>query len=233
MDLSPLSKIQSFGAPTLEDFDTDNIQDGKRIGGKSNRQFVRFYNRTESEVKATKVHVNPNTGETRVLETKPFPVTREFVQIVTPGDKNEVDQPAETFHKREHFRAYRAFREGRTAPLGRAIDECSYVSQSIATELKIHQCYTEEQLADASDLLCNQIPDGFSLREFARSACKARLDSAQGGRVAVLTSQLEESQKMIAELQEQMKSLLVDASGEPIKRSPGRPKKTEELTVTE
>ena len=215
MDLSPLIKIiPDFGAPTLQDFDTSNIQDGQRIKGLSNRQFVRFYNKKEVVPCALEVKINEKTGATKVLKTGTKEVIREMVNIVTPGDKNEVDDFAEDFHRREHWKAYKAFRDGTGAPIGKSIEECTYVSSSIATELRYLGCHTEEQLADGSDILCNQVANGFELREFARAMVKANLENKSLGQVNMLKSELLSAQalsakqgSMIAELQAQMAKL--------------------------
>lgn len=238
MDLSPLSKLNPWGAATLDNLDTENVQDGQRIGGKSNRQYVRFYNRKVMEVHATEVARNERTGEVRVLKTTPVEVEREFVQIVTPGDKNEVDQPAEDFHKREFFRQYAQFRDGKTAPMGTPIEDCSYVGPSVATELVYRGCKTEEQLADASEVLCGTIADGFSLREFARASVRAKNQNANMGQITAMRSELQKAMDRIAELEAASKGVkpveagtLLTAEGDVLtpKRGPGRPRKEEQI----
>lgn len=222
MDLSPLSKVvPSWDSPTLQGFDLDNVQDGQRIGGLNrgiHRQFVRFYKKKFSEVYATKVKINEKTGTTTVLETDVRNVEKEMVHIITPGDKNIVDDVACEFHKREHWAEYKAFRDGRSAPLGTSLDECSFVSPHIATELRYHGCLTLEQLADASDLLCERVPDGFEIREFARAKVKADRDNQSLDQVNALKIELSKSREAMAEMQKQIEKLsgLVTPSGEPI-----------------
>lgn len=245
MDLSPLNKaIPSWGSPTLEGFDLQGAQEGQRIKG-SNRQFVRFYHKTYAEVYATKVKINENTGTTTVLATDTRPKTVEMVQIITPGDKNEVDDVACDFHRREHWAQYKAFRDGKTAPLGTSLDDCGFVNPNVATELRYHGCHTVEQLADCSDALCNIIPNGWDLREFARAKCKAALDSKGNEQVNVLKIELEKSRAVQAEMQKQlneMKGLLYSAKGEVVSapaleeekptKKLGRPRKIE-TNITE
>lgn len=233
MDLSPLNKaIPSWGAPTLEGFDLDSIQEGQRIKG-SNRQYVRFYNKTYSETYASKVKINEKTGNCQVLETKTRPVTKEFVQIITPGDKNEYDGVAYDYHKREHWKAYKAFRDGRTAPLGLSVDETDFISPNIATELRYYGCHTVEQLADCSDELCNQVPSGWELREFARAKVKANAENGTSQEVAVLRSELDTSRNVIAGMQKQLAEMQAKISGEPKKiERRGRPKKIVEPITT-
>ena len=233
MDLSPLSQIiPSFGSPTLEGFDASNIQDGQRLKGDSNRQLVRFYKKKIVVMEADKVRINEKTGETKILSTKPVEYEKEFVEIVTPGDKNVIDDFAQDFHKREHFKHYKAFREGRSAPMGQSIDDCSFISPSVATELKYLGVHTVEQMAEAADILCNNIANGYEVREFARAFCKASLDNKSLGQVNALKGELEKSQTLIAQMQEQMKemkSMILNptSSHSEDKRSLGKLKKEE------
>lgn len=230
MDFSPLSKaIPSFGATTLEGFDTSNIRDGQRLRG-SARQMVRFYKKKVVTVKATEVSVNEKTGSVKVLKSEPVEEEREFVQIVTPGDKNTVDDFVQEFHKREFWNQYVAFRNGKSAPLGMPIEECNFINANLVTELKYLGVHTAEQLADSSDDLCNQVANGWELREFARAICKANQTPQSDGRVTILKAELEKSQGVIAEMQKQMsemRGMLLNARGEVVqaqeKRGPGRP----------
>lgn len=244
MDGSPLSNaIPTFGAQTLEDLDLNpnNIKDGQRIGGNSRRQFVRFYKKIENEVYATDVRIDPKTGSTTVIKTGIRPVEREFVHVVTPGDKNEIETKAEDFHRREFFHAYKNFRDGKGIPLGTSIEECSYIAPALQLELKYRSVHTEEQLADASDLLLEQIPDGYNLREFARANVKVRQDNAASGTVRLLRSQVDELQSALkAQMQQmaEMRALVQAQSGliaaptvteapEESPRKPGRPRKVD------
>ncbi len=215
MDLSPLSKvIPSWDSPTLQGFDLNNVQEGERIKG-SNRQYVRFYNKKFNEVYTVEAKINEITGTSTPIKVGTREIVKEMVNIVTPGDKNEVDDVACDFHKREHWAQYKAFREGRSAPLGLPLDDCNFISPNVATELRYLGCHTVEQLADSSDILCNQIPDGFQLREFARAHCKTEVDNKSLNKVNLLTAKLEESNAVIAKMQEQIQGLL-NARGQPI-----------------
>jgi hypothetical protein len=238
MDFSPLNKVlPSWDAPTLQGFDLDSLQDGQRLKG-SARQFVRFYKKTFVEVYATEVDINPATGTSVVKKTGTREVEREMVNIITPGDKNEIDDVACDYHKREHWAAYKAFRDGKTAPMGINLDECSFVSPHIATELRYYGCHTLEQLADCSDILAQQIANGFELREFARAKVDAENRGKSDGRVNLLKSELEKSQAVIAEMQKQigeMKGMLLDSRGQQInledKPKRGRPRKIEDTST--
>lgn len=242
MSNSPLNQIvPSWDAETLQGFDIpENIQDGQRIGGSSRRQYVRFYKRKIAEPYATEVQIDPRTGSAKVLKTGVREIEREFVHIRTPGDKNEIETFAEDDHRREFFAHYRAFRDGKGIPLGTPIEECNYIAPSIQIELKYLGVHTEEQLADASEVVLERMPDGFSLREFARANCKVKLDNAASGQVNLLKSEmlkLQETIKAQAAQMEQLKSL-VNPQGEPLsqvvsevleteRKGRGRPRKVD------
>lgn len=233
--LGIIGKLPTFGSATLEGFDMSTLAEGQPLRGARNRQAVRFFHHTEGRVCATKVKINEKTGDTKVLETGVKQVTQEFVEIVTPGDTNVVYQPASEFHKRNYMRHYTAFREGKAAPMGQSVDDCAFISPSIATELKILGCHTVEQLADSSDLLAGRIPSGFELREFARAFCKAQMANKSSAQVQLLQSELEKSNKALAEMQAQMASLqskLLGADGEPI-QTIKKSRKSADATVTE
>lgn len=233
MDLSNLSKaIPSWGAPTLEDFDTSNIKDGQRLSGK-NRQFVRFYYKKFQQPYTIEAKINPVTGNSVPVKVGTREVEREMVEIITPGDKNTVDDFAEDYHRREHWAAYKAFRDGRGAPLGKPLENCSYVSAPQVTELRYLGVHTEEQMADASDLLCDRVPNGHELREFARSMVKASRENQSLNEVNALKAQLKAMQEQMEAMQ-RAQALAATPMPEPelrtapqsseIKRSPGRPR---------
>lgn len=240
MSNSPLNQlVPSWDAETLQGFDIpENVQDGQRIGGSSKRQFVRFYKKKLAEPYATEVKIHPQTGATQVLKTGVREVEREFVHVRTPGDKNEIETFAEDDHRREFFHQYRAYRDGKGIPLGTPVEECNYIAPSIQTELVYLGIRTEEQLADASEIALERIPDGFSLREFARANCKVKFDNAASGQVNLLKSEMLKLQETIKAQAQQMETLkaLVNPQGEPLsqvvsevleteKRGRGRPKK--------
>lgn len=234
--LSALSQIaQVTGTSTVDGLDFANFQDGQRVGGSSNRQFVRFYRKIVPQVCAKEVSINPKTQEVRVLSSEVREIEREFVEIITPGDKNTVDDFAQDFHRREHFRQYKAFRDGRTAPIGTPVEECSFIPQPVATELKYLGIQTVEQLADASEIVCGRLPNGFDLREYARATVQANTDNKSLGQVNALKSELQKAQEMIANLQSQMTNVRAETQEitQEIKRGRGRPKKEEITQVTE
>lgn len=225
--------FENFGAPTLQGFDLSNPQNGVPIPGKASGQFVRFYPKVVVEVYATEVEINEKLGTTKVLKTGTREREWEMVEIVTPGDTNKLDVVAEDFHKRTFWKQYTAYRENKGAYVGKDLDLCDYVPPSVVTELKYKKCHTQEQLAAASDLLCGLIPDGYRLREFAKSMVKADLDNASLGQVNTLKKELEAAQEAIKQLTAQQKEISAsmikpeitqEIEDEPRNRKPGQPK---------
>lgn len=214
MNLSPLDSIvPNFGgAPTLQEFGSiQNVQDGVRIGGSPGRQFVRFYKKREAEIIGL-----PRKGQSpSIRETE-----HEMVNIVTPGDTNVIDTRAEDYHRREYWQQYRAFRDGKAAPIGKQIDEVEWISPSIATELRYYGVHTLEQLADASDYLCDQVPNGWELRAYSQAVVKVDRENKSLGQVGALKAELEKSQEVIQAMQKElneMRGLILNPEGQPVK----------------
>lgn len=221
--------INPFNAPTLEgSYNTAAPIPGQAIrasGG--NRQFVRFYSKTETEVYTVRAQINEKTGASVPMETGVRPIKREFVEIVTPGDTNKYDNVATSWHKRTFWRQYQAFREGRTAPLGMPIEQAQFVSNHLSIELRILGVHTVEQLADASEDLCNQVPDGFQLREFARAYCKAQIANKDSPKVIAMGNEIEMLKREIAAMKGSPVTdtpALITSPVESIRRGPTRPK---------
>lgn len=191
--------------PSLQGLDLSTMQSGMPVRGKS-RQYVRFYWKEVPQIYATEVEIVPlgNTGTTttNVKKTNMRTVKKEMVHIVTPGDKNEYDDSVTDYHRSEYWPQYKAFREGRGIPLGLPLDEVEFLqgAPGIVHELKLKNVHTLEQLADASDLLCDIIPDGHMFRNYARTAVDANLSNKNLSKVIALTSKIDELTKKVEEL---------------------------------
>lgn len=216
-----MQTLPNFDAPTLQDLDASNMTNGGRVGGNSKRQFVRFYKRKLMKL------VKNSAGH---MESKE--VEKEFVNIVTPGDTNIIDDEAREFHKREFWAHYKAFRDGRTAPIGMPIEETSFIGPELVSEMKYRGVHTVEQLAEAADYLVDQLPNGGDLREFARAQVRANDSDKTFSQVNALKLELEKARKQIEEhsklLQPQIVATApVTQSGpkmvEGISRGPTRP----------
>lgn len=210
------SVIPNFGgSETLMGFDTSNMEVGQPIRGKSNRQFVRFYWKKIVTFVAKKVETNA-FGSVKVLEKERVEKDVEMVNVVTPGEKNIVDDFAQDYHRQQFYPQYKAFRDGKTAPIGTPLEEVDFIGGGILTELKYREVHTVEQLADAGDSLCAIIPNGYELRANAQAIVKSNIDNKTLSQVNVLKLELEKSQKEMEKLREEMKSFLVDSKGRAI-----------------
>lgn len=196
--------------PTLDDFDLSGaLRTGRRLGGARNRQLVIFRKEKQHELR------NVFDEKGRIVRKVMQEVERELVRIVTPGDKNVYDGEVQEFHKREFFPQYSAFRAGKTGPIGKLLDDCDYIPPAIALELRMLGVHTQEQLADASDTLCERIPDGWELREHARVvAASERVDASKEelARVRKLAEDQAQANAEMAEELEKLRALMRDAA---------------------
>ncbi len=104
--------------------------------------------------------------------------------------------------------------------VGQSVDDSEFILAPEATELRHLGVHTVEQLADASDILCEQLPRGFELREHARNWYRVnhgrsvvdttkKLGAELNEAREVMTRQakaLEDTQKQLAEMREAMRS---------------------------
>ena len=232
--------------PTLQGLDLSQIgqMSTGEVARSKNRQYVRFYWKEFTESYATEVKIIETANgatNTQVLEKARRPIKKLMVQIITPGDKNEYDDVATDFHKAEYFRQYEAFKQGKGAILGTPLETVEFLDgvPGVVSELKIKGCHTLEQLADASDTLCEIIPDGFLWRKDAKMEMDVLQNNKSLTRVTALSAKVDELAEQNRRLQEQLSSSLVDrsgaeivqerivevsAGGAPEKRGPGRPR---------
>lgn len=199
-----LNAIENWGAATLQDFDPASVAPGERVSGNKKRQYVRFYHKKIVEM-VSKFEKNPETGET-IKRFKPVEKEVEMVEIITPGDKNTVDDRVQDYHRREYWQQYTAFRNGKSAPVGKSIDQCDFISPSIATELHYLGVHVVEQMAEASDALCGQVANGYDLREMARAWVSAE-SVILNPKIGALKNQLDESNATIEELKTQLAAM--------------------------
>ena len=185
--------IPDFGSPTLQGmaFQETGHAGVMEMKG-TRRQFVKFY---------TKEFYNASKAEQLKKEGKELALAYEkktMVKIVTPGDKTEIDTFASDEHKRAYPRQYKAFREGKTTIDGRSIEDIEFVQAPEATELIHLGIYTVEQLADASDSVCESLPRGFEIRDHAKNWCAIEHGDQTSKKVAAFAAELNESKDLIA-----------------------------------
>lgn len=145
---------------------------------------------------------------------------REWVKIVTPGDKNSwVERKATDVEKRRFPRTYAAFKsmEHQTAVDGFRIEEWPQVTRAMAMTLKAAHIDTVEALAQVSDGHIDKIGhNGRALRSKAQAFVALSRDTAAAQN---FKAESDKKDLAIADLQRQLNDLASRVE----KRGPGRP----------
>lgn len=144
---------------------------------------------------------------------RPIYKDREYVEIRTPGDQNNVIQRPVSDMDRQRFRgAYKAFKDGNEEQIiGTPLTEVPWITRSQVEELVHLRIRTLEHLAAVNDGLSAKIPGLYQLKDKA----KAALATAEGqAPITELQKQLDEmrnhmesQQKTIAEQSEIIRKL--------------------------
>lgn len=164
-----------------------------------------------------------------------------YVKIMTPSDQlSQIDTIAREDHKARFPRQWAYFQNkqaGQQQVVGTPVGEWPQLTASAAEELRALKFYTVELIANANDgqlqkigMIAGMSPH--SLRDKARAFLNLANDSAEEAkREAELQALREENEKIkaetdrkLAEMQEQMKALLLMAS----EKKPRRKAKAEE-----
>lgn len=113
-------------------------------------------------------------------EGRPIYEDREFVEILIPGDRrSQVHEPVNGDHQQRWPEAYKAFKDGREAPLeGTPLTSWPPITRSRAEELTYFNIRTVEQLAAIDDAKLNNL--GMGARELRGTAQKF-LEAARSG----------------------------------------------------
>lgn len=226
--------------PTRRD---PNVYQIKSTGNRQSIFFYtkEFYNTFKTQAKKNEALARGDTGPVAPVYEK-----KQMVRIVTPGDKSVYDSFAEEDHKRNYFRQYSAFRDGKAADMGTSLKDAEFVGSSELIELNYLGVYSIEQLADASDSLCDRLPRGYELRTAARTWQEVTQSNNLLDSTKKLSAELTSSQDMILRLSreaeearremQEMKTLLarmqMGAIGQDATAS-AAPKKTKAPKVTE
>lgn len=152
-----------------------------------------------------------------------------YVKIMTPSDQlSQIDTIAREDHKARFPRQWAYFQNkqaGQQQVVGTPVGEWPQLTASAAEELRALKFYTVELIANANDSQLQKIGmiagmSPHSLRDKARAFLNLANDSAEEAkREAELQALREENEKIkaetdkkLAEMQEQMKALLLMAS---------------------
>ena len=165
-----------------------------------------------------------------------------YVKIMTPSDQlTQIDTIAREDHKARFPRQWMYFQNkqaGQQQVIGTPVGEWPQLTASAAEELRALKFFTVELIANANDSQLQKIGmiagmSPHSLREKARAFLNLANDSAEEAkREAELQALRDENEKIkadtdkrLAEMQEQMKALLLMAA----EKKPRAKKKTEEV----
>ena len=111
---------------------------------------------------------------------RPIYKDREYVEIRTPGQQNNVVQRPVTDIDRERFRqAYRAFKAGEEEQtIGTPLTECSWITRSQVEELAHLRIRTLEHLAGLDDSVCSRYAGMYKLKQRAQQMLEQSEKSA-------------------------------------------------------
>lgn len=208
MDFQP-SQFNTFDAPVLEDVRLSDFgSDGVYRGSSGKRQYKYFYKKKIAVPVTVKAEINPKTGLSIPQEIEVQEREYDFFFCLTPGDdKNIIDQPAQDWHKRENWREWQAYVDGKTGPIGTPLSELTFLGQELETELMSKKIFTVEQLADAPDAIITAIPEGMRYRKAAQVVTKTQLESSTHGKYSLLQKEMKEKEENIKALQERISDL--------------------------
>jgi len=142
--------------------------------------------------------IDPKTG---LPFKEAFEEIKEFVRVETKGDTNIKDDVANDFDRRQHYRQYKIFREGKL-PDGNPIENFDFIQPSTVMELHMHGVHVIEQVAEMSDLVCEQLKDqsGFEVRDIAAQWLKINSPQGHALRVSQQEAEVIRLRKELAEL---------------------------------
>ena len=169
--------VESFGSPLLQDVAFNDDGTLKQSG----KQNIKFYNKKRLSFRARKdesgaLIMDPKTG---LPAKEAYEETVEMVRVETKGDTNIIDDIADELRKRQFYRQYKFFREGKI-PDGNPIEDYDFLQGATITELHMLGIHVIQQVAEMSDMDCERLKDqsGYEIRDIA--AQWVRINSPQG-----------------------------------------------------
>jgi len=170
--------------------------------------------------------IDPKTG----LPFKDaFEEVKEFVRVETKGDTNIKDDVANDMDRRQHYRQYKAFRDGKI-PDGNPIENFDFIQPPTCMEMHMHGIHTIEQVATMPDLVCEQMKDqsGFEVRSIAAQWIKLSSPHSLGLRMTQEQSEIIRLRDRVKQLEAGGRGLVQPYGAAP--EVPDAPIQTMELT---
>lgn len=179
-------------AREMADFDADDFE-SREAADKS--VYVKFYTKpVQNEAKSA-------------AEGRPMFDEKEYVEIRTPGNQNNVIQRPVTDMDRQRFRAaYRRFKEGHEEQLvGTPLTEAPWLTRAQVEELSHLRVRTIEHLADLDDGVCSRYAGMYGLKQKAQAYIARAKDNAP-------FQQMQKDNEELRNTLETMKQTIADQS---------------------
>lgn len=206
-----MDSVETFGSPLLADVAFN--QDGSLK--QSGKQNIKFYNkkrlnfRARPKLRADGTQERDEKGKP-VFEIDPktgipfkdaYEEIVEMVRIETKGDTNIIDDIADDLRKRQFYRQYKFFREGKI-PDGNPIEDFDFLQPSTILELHMLGIHVIQQVAAMSEIECDQLKDqsGYEIRDIAAQWVRINSPQGQAGKAMRLESEVTKLRREIEEL---------------------------------
>lgn len=206
-----MSSIESFGSPILADVQFE--QDGSLK--KSGKQNIKFFNKKILSFRAKpmtdsagnvildangkpRFQIDPKTG---LPYKEAFEDVQLFVRVETKGDTNIYEDRANELHKRQFYRQYKHFVSGKV-PEGNPIEDFDFLQPSTVMELHMLGIHVIQQVAEMSDLECEQLKDqpGYEIRDIAAQWVRINTPQGQAMKASKLESELAKVKRELEQL---------------------------------
>lgn len=195
-----MENIETFGSPLLADVAFNDDGSLKQSG----KQNVKFYNKKRLSFRAKKdeggnLIMDPKTG---LPAKEAFEEIVEMVRVETKGDTNILDDVADDLRKRQFYRQYKFFREGKI-PDGNPIEDFDFLQPSTIMELHMLGIHVIQQVALMSDLECEALKDqpGYEVRDIAAQWIKINSPHSQANKANKLELEVAALKRQLADVQ--------------------------------
>jgi len=157
-----------------------------------------------------KFFMHPLQDKTKTLEEgRPIFVEKEFIQIMIPGDKdNIVVREIRPGDNQRFSQQYQSFKNNEEEVMeGTPLEKWPLISSSQVEEMKFFNIRTVEQLASLADSVSQKFMGINTLRTRAKEYIEAAKDAAP---VSILQGELEKRDEIIAGLEASMDEMRKD-----------------------
>ena len=211
--------IDTFGSPLLSDVAFNDDGSLKQSG----KQNIKFYTKKRLSFRARKdedgnLLIDPKTG---IPAKEAFEEMVEMCRVETKGDTNIIDDIADELRKRQFYRQYKFFREGKV-PDGNPIEDFDFLQGSTLMELHMLGIHVIQQVATMSDLECDRLKDqsGYEIRDIAAQWVRINSPQGQAGKASKLELEVAKLKRELEDMRAAggagRRSRLVDPAPEPV-----------------